>query len=349
MVEQGSMRKEHMPANSLDQKIPQTATVFTVPIEGGSLKQILDFIFKSSPDSKNSAAWIVTANPEILLQARTKPDYASALKQADYRSVDGFGLQALLRIIGFDVARVTGVALSEALIHEAANRNWKVGFIGGDPGVASQVANYWQTQEPRLQVVHEEGGLIGPDGQGDAVEEEAVHRLVLEAPDVLLVAFGGGTKQEQWILRRLPGLPSVKAIVGVGGAFDFWTGRIRRAPTFMQKIGLEWLWRLLQQPKRIGRIIRATIVFPIFFLLDAFKQGGEQRKKALYFLTIVLRIIFISLVLVPAVHRYGRFVLSQGITRYPWAISDLVVPLVIFVVSYPIVLFMYRLKYPKNQ
>lgn len=339
-----------MPADTPVQAALQIATVFTVPVEGGSLKQILDLVFTASAAPKKSVLWIVTANPENLLEARRRPDYAETLKQADYRSVDGVGLQALLRVVGVNVARVTGVELAEALIHEAAKQQWKVGFIGGDPGIAQKTADHWQAREPGLQVAFEEGGKIAPDGTGDAAEEEAVHRLVLEAPDVLFVAFGsGGAKQEQWILRRLSDLPSLKVIVGVGGAFDFWTGRIRRAPRFMQKVGLEWLWRLLQQPtKRIGRIIRATVFFPVFFLLDAFKHGGDLRKKALYFLTIILRIIFILFVLAPAVYRYGRFVLGKGIAHYPWGLSDLIVPLVIFVVSYPIAVFLYRLKYPKS-
>ena len=76
----------------------------------------------------------------------------------------------------------------------------------------------------------------------------------------MFVAFGHG-KQEKWIAQNLRDLPSVKIAMGVGGAFDFISGHVKRAPKFMRRIGLEWVWRLILQPCRVGRILKATIVF----------------------------------------------------------------------------------------
>lgn len=240
--------------------------LFHVPIQGWSLDRLLKWCLDPAVPTPK---WIVTANPEILLMARRLSSYAETLRQADTICVDGFGLWLVLRLKGFHVARVTGVALAEQLIQQAAHVGWKVGFLGGNPGIAQRVATHWQHIYPSLRAVAEQGGTILPDGSGDAAEDEAVHRLVLHAPDVLFVAFGGGTKQESWIARRMQDLPSSRVVVGVGGAFDFWSGRLVRAPRWLQAMGLEWLWRLIQEPQRIGRIVRATIVFPFTVLWDA--------------------------------------------------------------------------------
>jgi N-acetylglucosaminyldiphosphoundecaprenol N-acetyl-beta-D-mannosaminyltransferase len=84
-------------------------------------------------------------------------------------------------------------------------------------------------------------------------------------PDVLFVAFGMG-KQEKWINENLRKLPSVKIVMGVGGAFDYISGVISRAPLFLRRIGLEWLYRLARQPSRIKRIFNATVVFAYFLI-----------------------------------------------------------------------------------
>jgi len=86
-----------------------------------------------------------------------------------------------------------------------------------------------------------------------------------------LVALGA-PRQEKWIAENLAKVPSVKVAIGVGGAFDFLSGKIRRAPVFMQKMGLEWFWRLMQEPKRLPRIFNAVIVFLWLVLREKIKS-----------------------------------------------------------------------------
>lgn len=318
---------------------PSPRAVFGIPIQGGSLHDILETL-------KERAAvvtWIVTANPEILLEAKRSPAYAAVLKQADYLSVDGFGLWFGMRALEHPVERVTGVTLAEALIARAADEGDRVGFLGGAPGVAAEAAAVWKKRFPALETIAEEGGRIAPDGTGDASEEEAVHRLVLEAPKVLLVAFGGGSKQEAWIARRIADLPSVRVVVGVGGAFDFWTGRIRRAPGVLQRLGLEWAWRLIQEPRRWKRILRATVIFPLAFCADQIKHPGAGRKRLAYVASLGLRVLFAAFFLVPALVWYVRGILAQGIGVYRWSIADLVIPFVMVVVLYPVGRFLSRM------
>lgn len=171
------------------------------------------------------------------------------------------------RLFGQSWERVTGVELAEILLKEGYAKDWRVALIGGERRIAELAAAYWRSVYPGLTLIAEQGGAVSIDGIDDERGEEARHRLTLFAPDLILVAFGH-PKQERWIARYLSEFPKVKVIVGVGGAFDYWAGRVRRAPKVMQRVGLEWLWRLMVEPKRIGRILKAAVVFPVLAIID---------------------------------------------------------------------------------
>ncbi len=241
------------------------ARVFSLPIEGWGMERVLERAF-----SAGATLWIVTANPEILLAARRDKNYFNTLQQADLRLVDGFGLWLLLRLFGTKTERVTGVELSEALVKQAAEKHWRVAFVGGSAVAAAKAAEAMKRIHPSLQTIVEEGGAVDVEGKADDAGEEAKLRLTMFAPDLLLVAFGH-PKQERWIANNIATLPSVKTVVGVGGTFDFWSGTIKRAPRLMRRLGLEWLWRLLREPRRLGRILRAVVVFPALFIVDRLK------------------------------------------------------------------------------
>ncbi|MBU2613041.1 WecB/TagA/CpsF family glycosyltransferase [Patescibacteria group bacterium] len=215
--------------------------------------------------------WIVTANPEILLAAKREAGYWQTVRQADLRLVDGVGLQLAGRLAGASPKRMTGVALAERLVALAAERGWNVALVGGGGGVADTAAWKLRKRYPTLTIVAEQGGAVDDSGVGDAVNDETVHRLTLQTPDVLLVAFGH-PKQEEWIRRNLDALPGVKVAVGIGGTFDYWTGTAAMAPTVIRRIGLEWLWRLIREPRRWRRILDAVVVFPWVFVLDRLRR-----------------------------------------------------------------------------
>lgn len=230
-----------------------SSSVFGVPIEGGSWADVFACL-----DARTST-WIVTANPENLLTASGSPDYKSALCKADYRTVDGMGLWLVLRARGAMVIRCTGVDLAEKLLREAAHRSWRVAFFGGDPGVAAEAAKLWRARLSGLMIEAWSGGRVRNDGSEDGKTWEDREAMLAWKPDVLLCAFGGGgTKQESWIAKHREAFLGIRAIVGVGGAFDMWTGRLRRAPKFLRMLGLEWLWRWILEPSRARRMWRAT-------------------------------------------------------------------------------------------
>lgn len=230
-----------------------SSSVFGVPIEGGSWTDVCSFF------SARTSTWIVTANPENLLMASERPEYKRVVRKADYRTVDGMGLWLVLRARGAKVVRCTGVDLAEKLLQEAANQDWRVAFFGGDPGVAVEAAELWRTRLPGLTIEAWSGGRVRDDGSEDGKAWEDRGAMLAWKPDVLLCAFGGGgTKQESWIAKHRETFLGIRAIVGVGGAFDMWTGRLRRAPKLLRVLGLEWLWRWILEPSRARRMWRAT-------------------------------------------------------------------------------------------
>lgn len=242
--------------------------VFGIPIDGWSVPKILAHVRESA-----RVTWIVTANPEILLAARADHAYAHVLKQADICTVDGVGLYLWGLLCRKGWTRVTGVELSQALIEEAGRgKETRLALIGGREGVAQTAAERLRQKYPGLVVHAEEGGSVNRYGEDEEAGEEARHRLTLFDPHILLVGFGH-PKQERWIARYSSEFPRLRVVMGVGGTFDYWAGRVRRAPAFLQASGLEWLWRLSQQPWRALRILRAVILFPVLACWDRLQSS----------------------------------------------------------------------------
>lgn len=239
--------------------------IFRLPLDGLSSKQLFERLEK-----KGGLTWIATVNAEILLEARQDKSYLNILQQADVRMIDGSGPAYLLRLFGYHVSRVAGVDLAEQLIEWASQKGLRVGMIGGiAPDTGKRAAEVMKKKYPSLQVMAEHGGFVNREGEDDAGGEEARYRLTQFAPQVLLVAFGH-PKQERWIAKYTQDFPELKVIIGLGGTFEYWAGAAKRAPKFLQILGLEWLWRLVTEPSRIKRIFRAVVVFPFYFLIDRF-------------------------------------------------------------------------------
>ncbi|MFH1867163.1 MAG: WecB/TagA/CpsF family glycosyltransferase [Patescibacteria group bacterium] len=214
---------------------------------------------------------IVTVNPEILLQAKKDLSYRNILQKSSLCVPDGFGIILLSYLIGkaLTKGRVRGVDLADHLMSNALSSGHNVFLIGNSETVLTKVASKY------------EGGInytVGPMFTSkasfplnDPVNNELINKIKAAKPDILLVAFGA-PKQEYWLNYYLSQLPSVKVGIGVGGSFDYLGKKVGRAPSFFQKLGLEWFWRVLRQPWRLIRIIRAVIIFPILAIFDHFKH-----------------------------------------------------------------------------
>jgi N-acetylglucosaminyldiphosphoundecaprenol N-acetyl-beta-D-mannosaminyltransferase len=215
---------------------------------------------------------IFTPNPEILLQARADPTYAETLRSADLALPDGTGV-ALIETLraGRRIRRWPGVEIGELLVRLAAERDVPVAFVGGAAdGVAERAAARWRERLPGVRIaVAGAGASISMDGvvQPPERDPDLTRAVAAIAPAVVLVGIGA-PKQERWIARHVDAFPSARIMIGVGGSFDMWADELRRAPSFLRKLGLEWAWRLLIEPRRWPRIFRATVVFPLRVLTD---------------------------------------------------------------------------------
>lgn len=198
---------------------------------------------------------IVTVNPEFIMEAQHNEPFRHVLEQADLATPDGFGLMLVSRWRRTPLRmRVTGVDLVTHLTTAAAQRGWSIFFLGAVPGVAEQAAAVLSESTPELNIVGCYAGSPHPN------EEQHIHTLIEQAqPDILFVAYGTPA-QELWIARNRTAL-RVSVMIGVGGAFDFIAGVAPRAPVWVQKIGMEWLYRLLKQPWRWRRMMLAVPLF----------------------------------------------------------------------------------------
>ncbi len=213
---------------------------------------------------------VFTPNPEILLRARSDPAYADVLRSADLALPDGTGVALVQMLRGRrPVRRWPGVEIAALVLRLAAERGQTVAFVGGAPDVAERAAARWCALPGLKVVVAGAGVAFGDDGLARPAEAEdaTAEAIRSAAPTVVLVGLGA-PKQERWIDRHADAFPSVRIMIGVGGAFDMWAGSKRRAPRALRTLGLEWLWRLALDPRRWPRIVRATVEFPVLALMD---------------------------------------------------------------------------------
>lgn len=207
---------------------------------------------------------VCTVNPEFIVIAQSTPFFYQVLSQADACLADGTGLLLAARWLGQPLpSRVTGSDGVPKLAEQAAQEGWRLFLLGAAVGVAEQAAAQLQQANPTLQIVGTYAGSPSDD------EAEGIIEMVNSSQaDILLVAYGA-PKQDLWIAQHRERL-QVKVAMGVGGSFDFIAGVIPRAPYWMRRIGIEWLFRLIRQPSRWRRMLRLP-VFVAYVL-----RYGEQ-------------------------------------------------------------------------
>ena len=235
---------------------------------------------------------IATPNPEMLVEAAKNDSFKTILKNTAMNIPDGIGLVWAMRKkfrcleVGRKtpetstllhhttskplhhtttkprIERITGTDLLQSII-VAESRLCppeRIFLLGGAPGIAEKAAEELKRRNPAITEI---GTYSGSPKEEDAAT--IIARIKTFSPTLLFVAYGA-PKQDLWIAKNLAKMPSVKIAMGVGGAFDFLAGKRRRAPRWMQNLGIEWLWRRMMEPKRVLRIWRAVVVFPWLFI-----------------------------------------------------------------------------------
>lgn len=247
---------------------PNRIHILGLPVDGITYAEWLDLI-DHWVKTNTKPAHVCTINPEFMMIAQKDTNFSNILQRADLCVPDGVGLLWAAKERKTPLPqRVTGSDGVPIIAEHAAQKGWRLFFLGAAPGVADQAANILRAKYPGLQIVGTYGGSPAPD------EEDALVQMVNDShADILFLAYGA-PEQDKWIARNLPRL-QVKMAMGVGGSFDFIAGIVPRAPLWMQRMGLEWLFRLYLQPWRIRRMLR----LPHFVLAVLLERPIRQERS----------------------------------------------------------------------
>lgn len=224
-----------------------------------ALQQISAFIASGQPHQ------IVTANAEIIYQASKNEKMRAIINAAQMVTADGSGVVWASRQLGQPLPqRVTGIDLVNSICRQSAEDKWKIYILGSAPGVAATAAINIRNKFPGCNIIGTHHGYFNAKE-----EKQILAELEQLKPDILFVALGA-PKQEYWIAEHIEQL-QIPVAMGIGGSMDVLSGNVKRAPKWMQKMSLEWLYRLLIQPTRFKRVL----ALPKFML--AVKR--QARKK----------------------------------------------------------------------
>lgn len=254
---------------------------FSVPVDALSPNHALAKAqqFLTSPGQH----LIMTPNPEMIVKATKDPFFLKALQAADLSLVDGTGLALALSFLsGERVRRIPGADFLTQLLKSNQSPT-RFFFLGGEHGVSKRAAQVTEKQfgakvvgtyEPKRGAYdfHNELTVLDPEEH-----QKIIDTIRSARPDFLVVALGQ-VFQEKWMQAYVSSLPTVRVAMGVGGTLDYLAEATPRAPHFMRAVGLEWVWRLFNQPHRLSRIIDAVIRFPVLTIRYYFASRLRYRQ-----------------------------------------------------------------------
>lgn len=246
--------------------------MFNIPLFSRDINQVLN-VLDSKLALKVKRYWIATVNPEFIMESQKDPKFGKILTKTSLNVMDGIGLIWARELdrrssnkfingieVGIEILQgkyrdqvASGADLMLNLGEIAAKKNLKIFFLGGFDNRAEKTANFF-----KKKFFLNKEQLTWSEGEPNKTNEEVVKKINEFKPDILLVAYGM-KKQEFWIERNLSNL-DVGLVMGVGRSFDYYSGELKRAPKSWQKMGLEWLYSLIKEPKRFKR----QLVLPKF-------------------------------------------------------------------------------------
>lgn len=240
-------------------------SILDIPISNITRPDFLNEIY-AALEQKQKNIFIVTANPEIIMNAKKLPEYKESILQADYIVPDGSGVMLASNILNQPLKeKITGYDLLLTFLEYSSKENKSVYFFGAKDGIAAAAAEKALQRYPNLSIA---GTKHGYSGLGQNIAEE----IAATEPDFVFVGLGAPL-QEKWIVdyRRL--FPS-SVLMGVGGSFDVLSETTKRAPKFWLDRNLEWLYRLITQPYRAIRMIKLPL-----FLAEVYRQKRKNKAK----------------------------------------------------------------------
>ena len=215
--------------------------------------------------ASNISGQVVTINPEMVDNAVKNPEFAKIINNAELVIPDGIGVEIGLKILGYNVKRIAGIEFSHKMIQECARNNMSVALIGAKSEIVEKAKENLMKEYNNLYITYIHDGYFKDD-------EKVFEELKIRQPRLVLCALGS-PKQEEFILKAKSILPEA-LFIGVGGSFDVWSGVVKRAPVIYQKLGLEWLYRTVMDPKRFKRIFPTLPLFVLKVLKERFIPKG---------------------------------------------------------------------------
>ncbi|HMK08301.1 MAG TPA: WecB/TagA/CpsF family glycosyltransferase [Anaerolineales bacterium] len=261
-------------ANSVSESLPllaseDRANILGLGVSRLNLRLAVDTVERWI--DRGERHYVCVAAVHTVMACRRDPGLLKVCNRSGMTTPDGMPLVWLARRSGHpSVERVYGPDLLMALCDPAAAPRRRHYFFGGGPGVAGRLVDRLQTLFPALQIA----GWLSPSYGPRLLEQDESSTAAINdrAPDIVWVGLGTGT-QEHWMARNRPSLQA-PVLIGVGAAFDFLSGVKPQAPRWMQRSGLEWLFRLMSEPRRLGPRYGQ---YPLFLLLLAGQQLGLRR------------------------------------------------------------------------
>ena len=231
--------------------------VFGFPVYTGTYNGVLKKI--ESAITNHQKLQIVTTAAETLVRAVKIPEFGQLLKHSTLNTADGAGVVwAVKKLHNKDISRITGVDLTEKIIQSSINHQWRIFLFGAAPDVIELAMSKIKEAYPGVNIVGYHHGFV------DSANEDAIVEYINQAnPEILIVAMGA-PRQDLWINKNLPRLNCFVGM-GVGGAIDVMSGHVKRAPDVVQKYRLEWLYRLMQSPKKWKRAW--TLPYFVFYIM----------------------------------------------------------------------------------
>src|SRR5258708_1586244 len=257
------------------QKAPEFVTILGVKVNSTPRSELLKEV--QAKLSKKMQFYIVTPNPEIILEAQSDPELAHSLNSADFSIPDGVGLKIMSKARdSFTI--IKGREFMLDLFKLANDQKLKVYLLGSTPEINKKALNILISDYPKIIARGNSGPILDDKAKPvskvyTSLQFEIVKEINSFKPDLLFVAYGA-PKQEKWISQWLPKL-KVTGAMTVGGSLDYFSNSVLPVPNFFANLNLEWLWRLIQDPGRIGRIFNALIVFPVKVVLEGKKPKNQ--------------------------------------------------------------------------
>jgi N-acetylglucosaminyldiphosphoundecaprenol N-acetyl-beta-D-mannosaminyltransferase len=233
--------------------------VLGVPIANLGYEGVMDRIGAWIRDGERRYVGVVPVHS--LIDAIRLPQHRRSLREADLNTADGVPIVWAQRLFGHDAAsRVYGPTLTMRLLERAERRGWRIAFYGGHPDRLEVLVARLRTRFPKLVISEATSPPFRPLSEEE--DEAMVQRLRDARPDIVFVGLGA-PKQEAWMREHVGRIPGV--LVGVGAAFDFHAGAVRQAPPMLQRVGLEWAFRLACEPRRL--FVRYARSNPLYVVL----------------------------------------------------------------------------------